>query len=243
MMEECVNFLSDEFKLEGILSYNEDDGSDKDDYGLVLLCPPHPGLGGDIDNNVVLALAEALTLDGYVTLRFNYRGVGESGSRFSNIAQKFEYWESTMGSEDYGDFITDVESAMECLKKETGFTDGRFCALIGYSFGAVQALRVGVMDKDVDGVVCISTPFAKYDLSFAEGAGKPTFFINSDNDFAASIEEITNGVERFSEPKCLEMIIDCDHFYRDKEGTVVEKVIKFLKVTKGHNKWDGCKVR
>ena len=34
MMEERVNFLSDKFKLEGILSYNEDDGLDKDDNGL-----------------------------------------------------------------------------------------------------------------------------------------------------------------------------------------------------------------
>ena len=54
-----------------------------------------------MDNNVVLALAEALTLDGYITLRFNYRGVGKVRVGFSDIAQKFEYWESTMGSEDY----------------------------------------------------------------------------------------------------------------------------------------------
>ncbi len=236
MMEECVNFLSDNFKLEGILSYTEDSGSDNDDYGIVLLCSPHPGLGGDMDNNVVVAMAEALTSIGFVTLRFNYRGVGASESRFADISQKFEYWESAMGSEDYGDFITDVASAIKCLKRDAGFLAGSFCAVAGYSFGAIQALRVGIKDDDVNGVVCISTPFVKYDLSFAEDSGKPTFFINSDNDFAASMEEIVNGVERFSEPKCLEMITNCDHFYRDKEGLVSEKVIKFLKIIKEHYK-------
>ena len=37
------------------------------------------------------------------------------------------------------------------------------------------------------------------------------------------------------------MRIDCDHFYRDKEGLVAEKVIKFLKIIKEHNKGEACK--
>jgi hypothetical protein len=43
MIEEHVNFNSDGLKLEGVLSYDENTLSPP----LVLLCAPHPHLGGD----------------------------------------------------------------------------------------------------------------------------------------------------------------------------------------------------
>ena len=43
IIEEHVNFNSDGLKLEGVLSYDENTLSPP----LVLLCPPHPHLGGD----------------------------------------------------------------------------------------------------------------------------------------------------------------------------------------------------
>ena len=47
----------------------------------VLLCHPHLLYGGDMQNNIVVALAEALQQAGMMTLRFNFRGVGQSGGR------------------------------------------------------------------------------------------------------------------------------------------------------------------
>lgn len=37
---------------------------------------PHPLYGGELDNPVVVALADAYQCLGYSTLRFNFRGVG-----------------------------------------------------------------------------------------------------------------------------------------------------------------------
>ncbi len=51
IFEEHVIFNSDGLKLEGILSYDENTLSPP----LVLLCPPHPHLGGDMENNVTHA--------------------------------------------------------------------------------------------------------------------------------------------------------------------------------------------
>lgn len=45
-------------------------------YGVV--CHPHPLQGGTMDNKVVYTLARALQDVGLPTLRFNYRGVGQS---------------------------------------------------------------------------------------------------------------------------------------------------------------------
>lgn len=235
MIEECVNFYSEDFRLEGVLSYCADEATicnpqeNQQSTILnpqsVLLCSPHPGLGGNMDNNVILSLAKALTKSGFITLRFNYRGVGESESKFDDLAQKFEYWENSMETDDYGDFVTDVISAMNFLKKETRSDYRSTYYIAGYSFGAIQAMRVGLSDNDVKGIVCISTPFGKYDLKFAETSNKPKFFISSDNDFAASRDDIEQGFKRFCKPKSLEIITNCDHFYRGKEGLISGKVV------------------
>ena len=82
MIEEHVNFNSDGMKLEGILSYDENAVNPPS----MLLCPPHPHLGGDMENNVITALGNVLAEKGFATLRFNYRGVGNSESRLGNIA-------------------------------------------------------------------------------------------------------------------------------------------------------------
>ncbi|MGR3176549.1 MAG: alpha/beta hydrolase [Candidatus Anammoxibacter sp.] len=193
-----------------------------------LLCSPHPGLGGDMDNNIILSLAESLAKIGFITLRFNYRGVGDSESKFADFAQKFEYWENSMETDDYDDFVMDVKYALSFLKNETKTDENHIFYMIGYSFGAIQALKVGIPDKDVKGIVCISTPFDKYDMRYAEMSNKPKYFISSDNDFAASTDDIEKGFEKFSGPKSLKMITDCDHFYRGKEELIAEKVINYL---------------
>ncbi|MQL51043.1 hypothetical protein GFC01_01910 [Desulfofundulus thermobenzoicus] len=45
----------------------------------VVLCHPHPLYGGNMNNNVILAVSQALTSNGIASLRFNFRGVGQPG--------------------------------------------------------------------------------------------------------------------------------------------------------------------
>ena len=47
--------------------------------GLALVAHPHPLYGGSLDNKVAQTLARALMELGYVVLRPNFRGVGQSG--------------------------------------------------------------------------------------------------------------------------------------------------------------------
>ncbi len=46
--------------------------------GLAIVCHPHPLFGGTMDNKVVQTVARALLALGWTTVRFNYRGVGQS---------------------------------------------------------------------------------------------------------------------------------------------------------------------
>ena len=46
--------------------------------GGAVICHPHPLFGGSMYNNVVEAIEEGFVLSGLSTLRFNFRGVGDS---------------------------------------------------------------------------------------------------------------------------------------------------------------------
>jgi uncharacterized protein len=51
---------------------------------LALICHPHPQFGGTMDNKVVQTLAKAFAELGFATLRFNFRGVGQSAGIFDD---------------------------------------------------------------------------------------------------------------------------------------------------------------
>lgn len=50
--------------------------------GVAIIAHPHPLYGGTLDNKVVQTLAKAFESIGYMTVRFNFRGVGESAGEF-----------------------------------------------------------------------------------------------------------------------------------------------------------------
>jgi hypothetical protein len=221
MIEEHVHFNSDGLKLEGVLSYDEN----VLDPPMILLCPPHPHLGGDMENNVITELGKVLAENGFATLRFNYRGVGCSESKLNNIAEVYEYWETILNNDDCSDAIVDAASAINYLESTVG-TKKMFIA--GYSFGAVVAMRLSVMNENIKAFAAISTPFGRFDTAFLSDCKKPKLFFCADNDFAASLEEVDKGMLNISEPKILDIMNDCDHFYIDKEIEIANKVLKFF---------------
>ncbi len=221
MIEEHVNFNSDGLKLEGVLSYDENTLSPP----LALLCPPHPHLGGDMENNVITALGSVLAENGFATLRFNYRGVGKSDSKLSNIAEVYEYWEEILSKDDCSDAIVDAMSALDYLESTVGTKE---IFITGYSFGAIVAMIMSVENANIRAFASISTPFGRFDTAFLSDCKKPKLFICADNDFATSIEDVEKGMLGVSKPKILDVINDCDHFYIDKELEIANKVLKFF---------------
>ncbi len=221
MIEEQVNFNSGRLKLEGVLSYDENVLNPP----MVLLCPPHPHLGGDMDNNVITSLGSVLAENGFAMLRFNYRGVGNSESKLGNIAEIYEYWESILNNDDCSEAIVDATSAIKYLESTVG-TNKIF--IVGYSFGAIVAMMLSVENADIKAFASISTPFGRFDTSFLSDCKKPKLFICADNDFASSLEEVEKGMLNISEPKIFDIMRECDHFYIDKELEIANKALRFF---------------
>ncbi|MFQ5786783.1 MAG: alpha/beta hydrolase [Thermodesulfobacteriota bacterium] len=221
MIEEHVNFKSDGMKLEGVLSYDENAVNPPS----MLLCSPHPHLGGDMENNVITALGKVLAERGFTTLRFNYRGVGNSESRLDNIAEEYKYWDDVLNNDNYSDAIVDAISALNFLESTCG-TNRLY--ITGYSFGAIVAMMMSVKNADIEAFAAISTPFGRFEPALMSDCRKPKMFICADNDFASSIEDVEEGMLNVSEPKLLDVISNCDHFYIDREIEIANRVYDFF---------------
>ena len=130
MREEKVFVPSDTIQLEGLLSVQEALSV----KGGVILCHPHPQYGGDMDNPVITTAAEAASQEGFSTLRFNFRGVGESGGSYGDGEGERK----------------DVEAAITYLysrQKDSNLP----LIVLGYSFGAWAGLSVAVHDGRIKG--------------------------------------------------------------------------------------------
>jgi hypothetical protein len=75
MKEERVFIQAGKVIIEGLLAKAPGEKA-------VIVTHPHPLYGGDMNNSVVAAVVEAYSSKGYTTLRFNFRGVGQSEGKY-----------------------------------------------------------------------------------------------------------------------------------------------------------------
>jgi len=228
--EESVTFMRDWFHLRGRLYYDE--GLD-DPASAVVLCSPHPHLGGDMENNVIVHVARALSERGSVVLTYDYAGVANSEGPWKNEMEQFEFWESVMDSEDYRIVIPDAEAAFDHLLKSLPSKPGAIL-VGGYSFGAIVALRLAYTQK-VDGVFGISPPVGEYDLTFAESIDCPKHFISSEQDMACDPEEVRAFCKRVNAADKLSIIQGGDHFFVGHESNLCSTLLNQLKPQFGYS--------
>jgi alpha/beta superfamily hydrolase len=99
---------------------------------------PHPLHGGDMDNPVVVRVAEVCQEVGLATLRFNFRGVGASTGRH----------DEGRGEQ------ADLEAALAHLAGVLGA--GARIAAAGYSFGALVAAEVASRHHELAGLALVA---------------------------------------------------------------------------------------
>lgn len=185
-MVEKVNIPSSTGNLESLL----DAGTRQ--KGAVIT-HPHPLYGGDMYNPVVEAIETAYRKAGFSTLRFNFRGTGNSAGTHDN----------GVGERD------DVAAAVAYLKNE----GVESIHLSGYSFGAwVNAMAV--QNKlVVDGMTMVAPPVAFID--FADGIRLPGLakVVAGSRDEFAPPDMIRPLLANWNRGAEMEIIDGADHFF------------------------------
>jgi alpha/beta superfamily hydrolase len=165
--------------------------------GVALVLHPHPLGGGTMHNKVVFRAAAALNDAGLITLRINFRGVGQSTGEHDEGRGELE----------------DVRAGLSYL---TETFPSQPITLCGFSFGARVGLEVGISDERVRNLISIGTPVDKYDFGFLEACLKAMLLVHGDRDEFGSMPRLLELVDRIRQNNAkaeLRVIKDCGHFF------------------------------
>jgi alpha/beta superfamily hydrolase len=165
--------------------------------GVALVLHPHPLGGGTMHNKVVFRAAAALNEAGLVTLRINFRGVGQSTGTHD---------------EGYGE-RDDVRAGLDYLSANYPYQEVTVC---GFSFGARVGLEVGIDEDEVTRLISIGTPVDKYDFGFLAACRKPILFVHGEHDEYGNLERLRELVAKIEAPKELAVIKGAGHFFDDQ---------------------------
>ena len=198
--EEKVYWNNGSLKIEGML------GKQDGESGCVI-CHPHPLMGGSMHNNVVEAIRDSFSSLNYTTLRFNFRGVGNSTGNY----------------DEGGGEQSDILSAQGFLKKN----GVEKIILAGYSFGAWVGSKVlEQSDQQFIAGVFVSPPHNLFDFNWDNLINKIYLVVSGDRDQYCDLEILRNQAKIIN--YAMETIIGADHFYSGKENELLDVLLKYI---------------
>lgn len=208
MRQSAIDFKSKRLKLEGIISTPAEVG------GLlpaIAVCHPHPVLGGDMSSPIVTAICRAASDEGFATLRFNFRGVGESEGEFSN------------GKDEHND----VKSALNLLSHWPGVERKRI-GVVGYSAGASIILDGIRHMKRASAIALIAPTLAALRNRRFSNHKRPRLVIAGSEDRVAPSLQIQNILDECAGPVRFHEVVGADHSMRSHESEIGRVVAEFL---------------
>ena len=203
--EKPVNFTGPAGLIEGRLA-----NAAKHSGRALVMLHPHPLYGGSMQNNVADAVILAALRCGFATLRFNFRGVGQSHGQFDH----------GVGEAD------DVAAAVAFMALETGSKD---ITLAGYSFGASVALTYcHSRDHGVNQLFLVAPPPSLLEQGITIEIPETKKIILGELDEIASPADVRALLTSAGQAKLLEIIPGANHLFGGKAAAlkaIFEKVL------------------
>ena len=186
-MEEKITIPSGRYRLEG---YWQAGTTGKG----VVITHPHPLYGGTMNNPVVETVQSTYQQYGYATLRFNFRGVGDSQGNYDN----------GIGEQD------DVRAAIAYVAN----MDVSAVDLAGYSFGAwVNTGLTTGSRTPIKSMAMISPPVAFIEFGNIKSLSCLKLVVTGSRDDIAPPHQIRNLLPTWNPDAQFKIIEGCDHFY------------------------------
>ena len=208
MKETRITFPSGELTLEGLLAK-----PDKPQAGhAAVVCHPHPLYGGSMYNNVVEAVLEAMWRFGWATLRFNFRGVGNSTGEHSGGAGE----------------AVDAAAAVNYVIAELG-ADPRQLVLAGYSFGAMAAMTAAPNINDLGALMLIALPIRMTAADTLRNFTGSIMLASGDADSYCPAPQLQSIATDLGEQAQVRIINGADHFFGGYEEELANAIHSMLR--------------
>lgn len=180
-------------------------------FPTVILCHPQPA-SSNMNDELVVYLAQELAKNGFLALRFNFRGVGRS-----------------QGEQTDGRFEPlDVAGAVEFISQQKECRREKI-ALMGHAFGAFIALTYAPYDPRIRTVVAISLPIFRLGKGFGEKFERPKLFVTGEFDEVCPRHKLEPFVSTLPGGKGIKIITGARHLMRGYERETAGAILTYLK--------------
>jgi alpha/beta superfamily hydrolase len=161
--------------------------------GVAIVCHPHPLHGGTMHNKVVTIVERALLELGLTTVRFNFRGVGQSE-----------------GVHDHGIGETDDLAVVAAWLRATH--PGEPLWLAGFSFGSYVVLR-GAGRLAPAQLILIAPPVGRWDFRDVAAPACPWLVVQGEEDEVVDAKAVIAWAEALQPSVQLVRMPETSHFF------------------------------
>lgn len=175
--------------------------------GVALVAHPHPLFGGTMDNKVAQTLAKTLNDLGYIAVRPNFRGVGQ-----------------TVGEHDSG--VGETQDMLAVVNWMAGeFSTDAPLVLAGFSFGSFVQSRVRAelekQGKKVLRMIMVGTAAGKWNV---ENVPSDSIAIHGELDDTIPLAHVMRWAEPLELP--VTVIAGADHFFHRRLHIIKQIIVQ-----------------
>jgi alpha/beta superfamily hydrolase len=179
---------------------------------VAIICHPHPLQGGTMHNKVVTTLVRTFISMGCATLRFNFRGVGQSeGEHAAGLGE-----------------AQDLISILEWV--QTVFPAAKII-LAGFSFGSYVAYRVATQSDvaaKIHQLVLIAPPAIYPEFAQLPEPTMPWWVVQGESDEVIPPEAVFTWLAGFKHQATLIRMPETSHFFHGKLIDLKQRLLETL---------------
>lgn len=164
--------------------------------GTAVICHPNPQQGGTMRNKVVTMLERSLRESGVATVRFNFRGTGNSTGTFDN------------GDGESGDLVAVAQWVRKVRPDDALW-------LAGFSFGSYIVLRCA-RSLGADALITIAPPVDRYEVAELAMPDCPWLVVQGEEDEVVDPQRVFDWIETLDPAPSVVRMPETGHFFHRK---------------------------
>jgi alpha/beta superfamily hydrolase len=171
--------------------------------GIALVAHPHPLQGGTLDNKVAQTLARTFVALGYASIRFNFRGAGNSEGTFDDGIGE----------------TADAIAALTFAQREFAAVAATPPVLAGFSFGSYVQTRVA-HEVTAERLVLVGPAVKRFPV---EHVPTDTIVIHGEQDDVVALSDVLD----WARPQQLPIVVfpGCGHFFHGRLAQLQQAIV------------------
>lgn len=181
---------------------------------LALILHPNPERGGTMNHRIPYSMYNAFTEHGFSTLRFNFRGVGQSQGVFDKGEGE----------------LSDAAAALDWMQALN--PNAPYVWVGGFAFGAWIGMQLLMRRPEIKGFVSVSPPANEIDFSFLAPCPQSGLILHGNRDNIVPEPMVEKVVQRLNAQKGIKIdyrVVDgANHFFNDQMETLMAHIHDYL---------------